>query len=310
MAVKTSLKNVYSLKMGQIENLKMDSLSNQVTIDTIQDDFLKARDIRLDLLRLDLIHPQISGNKWFKLKYNIEAALKQGAESILSFGGAYSNHLHALAFAGHLSGIKTIGMLRGEEVSNHTLDDCGAWGMELHFISREEYRLKNESDFLESIQTKFPSSYIVPEGGNNEAGRKGTREILQGIDLNLYTHICCAVGTGATLSGIAEASLPGQKILGFSAIKNGAYLEEEIRQHTGNLNWALKHDYHFGGFAKKNEQLLEYIHGFQQKQGIELDFVYTGKMMFGIDQMIQEKKIHAGSTVLAIHTGGIQGNRS
>ncbi len=117
----------------------MEGLSNQVTIDNIQDDFLLTRDIRLDFLRLDLIHPEISGNKWFKLKYNIEAALKQGAESILSFGGAYSNHLHALAYAGHVSGIKTIGILRGEEVKNPTLDDCQAWGMALHFISRAEY---------------------------------------------------------------------------------------------------------------------------------------------------------------------------
>ncbi len=296
--------------MGQFEHLKMEGLSNQVTIDNIQDDFLLTRDIRLDLLRLDLIHPQISGNKWFKLKYNIETALTQGAESILSFGGAYSNHLHALAYAGHVSGIKTIGILRGEEVSNHTLDDCRAWGMALHFISREAYRHKNESDFLESIQAKFPASYIVPEGGNNEAGRKGTREILQGIDLNLYTHICCAVGTGATLAGIADSALPQQKVWGFSAIKNGSYLEEEIKQYTGKSNWTLLHDYHFGGFAKKNEQLLEFMEGFRKKHQIELDVVYTGKMVAGIYQMIQATKMHAGSSVLVIHTGGLQGNRS
>ncbi len=296
--------------MNQSEHLNDIVFPEQLPVDTIQDDVLKDRNIRIGMLRLDLLHPQISGNKWFKLKYNIEAAKKQDAKSILSFGGAYSNHLHALAYAGHLSGIKTIGILRGEEISNPTLDDCRSWGMELHFISRDQYRHKYESGFLSAIREKFPEAYIVPEGGNNEEGRKGTREILKGIDLDKYTHVCCAVGTGATLAGIADSSLPHQEVLGFSALKNAEYLEETIREYTTAENWKLIHDYHFGGFAKKNTELLEMIESFKQNHNIELDFVYTGKMVYGIYQMIQKETIAAGSSVLLIHTGGLQGNRS
>lgn len=266
--------------------------------------------IRLDMLRLDLLHPQVSGNKWYKLKYNIEAANKLKAKSILSFGGAYSNHLHALAYAGHLLGINTIGMLRGEECSNPTLDDCRRWGMSLHFMSRDQYRHKSEADFLSAMQEKFPEAYIVQEGGNNEEGRKGTREILDGIDLTTYTHIGCAVGTGATLAGIVSASLPHQHVLGFSALKNAHYLEEMIREYTSAENWTLIHDFHVGGFAKKNTELLEMIVSFKQRHRIELDFIYTAKMVYGLYQMIETAAIAAGSSVLLIHTGGIQGNRS
>ncbi|MCF8294291.1 MAG: pyridoxal-phosphate dependent enzyme [Chitinophagaceae bacterium] len=283
---------------------------NHLPVNTIQDELLMDKHIRVDMLRLDLLHPQVSGNKWYKLKYNIEAANKLEAKSILSFGGAYSNHLHALAYAGHLLGINTIGMLRGEESSNPTLDDCRRWGMSLHFMSRDQYRHKNETDFLSAMQEKFPEAYIVPEGGNNEAGRKGTREILDGIDLTAYTHIACAVGTGATLAGIANSSLPHQHVLGFSALKNAHYLEETIREYTAAENWTLLHDTHFGGFAKKNTELLEMIVSFKQKHRIELDFIYTAKMVYGLYQMIHSAAIAAGSSVLLIHTGGIQGNRS
>lgn len=288
----------------------MDLLKQTLITTTISDSFLTAQNITLDVLRLDLIHPEVSGNKWFKLKYNIQAALDQHAESILSFGGAYSNHLHALAFAGKLFGIKTIGIIRGEDVMNATLTDCIDWGMELHFISRSEYRTKHEDEFIEMIQRKFPSSLVVPEGGNNESGRKGCEEIMQGINLEKYSHLCCAVGTGATFTGIIASSSKTNHVLGFSAIKNGLYLEDEIRKHTTKENWTMLHSYHFGGFAKRNNELIFFVQQFKAKHHLELDYVYTGKMMFGLYDLIQKKSIPSGSTILFIHSGGLQGNRS
>ncbi len=296
--------------MTEFENLKMGEPSTNLTISTIHDSLLDKKNIRVDILRLDLIHPQISGNKWFKLKYNLHQAIENKATSILSFGGPYSNHLHALAYAGHLLNLTTIGIIRGEEVENPTLLDCKKWGMQLHFISRSEYRNKNETEFLNEIKNKFPLSFIIPEGGNNDLGRKGTREILSGISLEKYSHISCAVGTGATFAGIVETSLAENKVLGFSAIKNGVYIEEEIKNYSANTNWALIHEYHFGGFAKKTNALISFMHDFKKKHGIELDFIYTGKMMFGMYDMMQKNEINEGATILVIHTGGLQGNRS
>lgn len=288
----------------------MDLFKKTLEITTVSDSFLTDQNIRLDILRLDLIHPEVSGNKWFKLKYNIQAALDQHAESILSFGGAYSNHLHALAFAGKLFGIKTIGIIRGEEVMNTTLSDCINWGMELHFISRDEYRTKYEDEFIDKMQLKFPSTYIVPEGGNNAFGRKGCEEILQAVKVELYSHICCAVGTGATFTGIIQSSDRNNHVLGFSSIKNGLYLEDEIGKQTEKENWTMLHSYHFGGFAKRTRPLIEFVQDFKAKQDIELDYIYTGKMMYGLYDLIQKKSIPAGSNILFIHSGGLQGNRS
>jgi len=285
-------------------------LTENIIVSSIQDEFLQEKNIRLDLLRLDLIHPLISGNKWFKLKYNIRKALLQKAEQIVSFGGAYSNHLHALAFAGKLFNINTAGIIRGEEITNATLEDCKAWGMELHFITRDKYRHKNEHEFIENIQQKYPSAFIIPEGGNNEEGRKGTSEILAQVNLQLYTHIACPVGTSATISGLIESSLPSNTVIGIAAIKNGQYLDEEIRSVTNNTNWSIEHCFHFGGFAKKTPALISFMNYFTSKHGIDIDFIYNAKMLFGMYEMIRSEKIKPGSQILAIHTGGLQGNRS
>jgi 1-aminocyclopropane-1-carboxylate deaminase len=266
--------------------------------------------IQLDMLRLDLLHPAISGNKWFKLKYNIEYALEHNFTSLVSFGGAYSNHLHAMAYAGKEAGLKTIGYIRGEEVQNPTLMGCKDWGMKLHFVSRTDYKHKNELEFLETLQQMHPDAYIIPEGGSNSLGLKGCLEIVTVSDTSQYDHICCAVGTATTLTGIAQSLLPHQSAIGFTAMKNGSYLKDTISLTVNHHRWDLETEYHFGGFGKKNHSLVDFIHSFKLEQNIELDIVYTAKMMIGLLDLIQQHKFRSGSKILAIHTGGIQGNRS
>ncbi|MBK7762559.1 MAG: 1-aminocyclopropane-1-carboxylate deaminase/D-cysteine desulfhydrase [Bacteroidetes bacterium] len=270
---------------------------------------LDNKKVQIDILRLDAMHPEISGNKWFKLKYNLQAAYERGAKSLLSFGGAYSNHLHALAFAGFKTKLKTIGIIRGEEVVNPTLQDCIVWGMDLHFISREKYRHKTEVSFLEEIQSKFPHAYIIPEGANNEAGLLGCNEILQGIPLANYQYIAASVGTATTLCGLINASLGSNEVLGFLAMKQGLYLEEEIKQRTTKTNWRLIDDYHFGGFGKSNAELFTFMDNFTTKHNIDLDRVYTAKMMYGMYDLIQANRFEHNAKFLVIHTGGLQGNR-
>lgn len=281
-----------------------------MTISSIMHPLLDKNSAQLDMLRLDLLHPTISGNKWFKLKYNIQAARAENKTCLLSFGGAYSNHLHALAYAGKEFGMKTIGIIRGERVENPTLHDCEKWGMQLCYISRSDYRLKADEHFLAAIQEKFPHAYIIPEGGKNALGVKGCTEILDGVDMENYDFITCSVGTGATFAGLIDANYPKAELLGFKAVKNGEYLHRSIEQYTSKRNWKLITNYHFGGFAKKNPELVSFMMDFRIKQGIELDFVYNAKMMFGLFNMIEQTTLFDQKKILAVHTGGLQGNRS
>ena len=279
-------------------------------ISSIHHPLLCEYGIQLDMLRLDLLHPAISGNKWFKLKYNIEYALEHNFTCLVSFGGAYSNHLHAMAYAGKEAGLKTIGYIRGEEVQNPTLKDCKDWGMELHFISRNDYKNKNENEFLETLQQMHPDAYIIPEGGSNPLGLKGCREIVSITDTSHYDTFCCAVGTATTFIGLAQSIQAHQSAIGFTAMKNGSYLNDTISPAVNHNRWHLETDYHAGGFGKKNNTLVDFIHSFKLEQNIELDIVYTAKMMTGIFDLIQQHKFQSGTKILAIHTGGLQGNRS
>lgn len=262
------------------------------------------------MLRLDLMHPHVSGNKWFKLKYNIEEAIKNNKRTLLSFGGPYSNHLHALAFEAKENNLKSIGFIRGEKVINDTLKDCMEWGMQLHFISRSEYQQKNELDYLNKLQLQYSDTFIIPEGGNNELGIKGCKEILQNINLDNYHFISTAIATGTTFKGILNSVIHKNKIFGFSSFKNNDILYNDIKNFTENKNWQIISDYHFGGFAKKNNELISFIKEFQKQNNIELDFVYNAKMMFGILDLIKKNNFENGSKILCIHTGGVQGNRS
>ena len=261
----------------------------------------------VDMLRLDLIHPVISGNKWFKLKYNIEHALKNGYSSLLTFGGAYSNHLIATAAAAKESGLESIGIVRGHHAKENftpTLLQCRSLGMQLHFISREAYKVKEKSGEWSS---QFPEACIIPEGGSNELGRKGAEEITSYITKS-YTHVAVSVGSGTTFAGLRNALPETVALLGFAPMKKGAYLADELS--PGKTNWLLTDEYHFGGFGKWNEKLIAFMNTFYERHHIPLDIVYTSKMMYGLQAQLLERHFPDDAKILCIHTGGLQGNAS
>lgn len=266
--------------------------------------------IELFIKREDAIHSFISGNKYRKLKYNIEEAKTLGFTKLLTFGGAYSNHIAAIAFAGKTFGFETIGIIRGEELENkiqenNTLSFAASCGMRFEFVSREAYRNKNSVSFIESLKHSHKDFYLVPEGGTNNLAVKGCEEILTDEDAG-FNFICCAVGTGGTISGLINCSQPSQQILGFPALKGG-FLKEDISKFAKHCNWSLLLDYHFGGYAKVNEDLVHFINRFKKENNIPLDPVYTGKMMYGIFDLVEKGYFPKGSKILAIHTGGLQG---
>lgn len=266
--------------------------------------------ITVHIKREDLIHPFVSGNKFRKLKYNLLQAKEEQQETLLTFGGAYSNHIAAVAFAGKEKGFKTIGIIRGDELGskiaeNPTLAFAQNCGMQLEFISREEYRLKSEAPFLEKLKQQFGDFYLIPEGGTNALAIKGCQEILTPEDAE-FDYICCSIGTGGTISGIINSALPHQKVLGFPALK-GDFLKEEIRNFVQNENWELITDYHFGGYGKVSPELIAFINRFYVTTQIPLDPIYTGKMVFGVIDLIERNYFPENSKILLIHTGGIQG---
>ncbi|HTG67307.1 MAG TPA: pyridoxal-phosphate dependent enzyme [Flavobacterium sp.] len=266
--------------------------------------------IAVTIKREDLLHPVVSGNKFRKLKYNLLQAKAENKKTLLTFGGAFSNHIAAVAFAAQEQGLQSIGIIRGDELrdkidSNPTLQFAQECGMQFEFVSREEYRLKSESSFLDELKQQFGDFYLVPEGGTNALAIEGCQEILTEEDRN-FDYVCCAVGTGGTISGIINSALPHQKVLGFPALK-GDFLQDEIRIFVQNENWELLTDYHFGGYGKINEDLIAFINQFYIDTQIPLDPVYTGKMVFGVMDLIQKNYFPAHSNILLIHTGGLQG---
>jgi len=268
------------------------------------------KNISLSIRREDLIHPFISGNKFRKLKYNLVQAKAENQDTLLTFGGAYSNHIAATAFAGKEYGFKTIGIIRGDELEskiliNPTLKFAQECGMQFKFVTRENYRHKTEAYFIENLKHEFGNFYYVPEGGTNEFAVQGCEEILTKEDAE-YDFVCCAVGTGGTISGLINSSLPHQKVLGFPALK-GDFLNDEIRKFVRNDNWKLVTDYHFGGYGKVSSELITFINQFYVDNQIPLDPIYTGKMVFGVMNLINTNYFPGDSKILLIHTGGIQG---
>lgn len=266
--------------------------------------------MKLYIKREDLLHPYVSGNKFRKLKYNLLESRKQGYGTILTFGGAYSNHISAASYAAKAFGLRSIGVIRGEELrdkisENPTLRFAHANGMRFEFVSREDYRQKDSASFIENLRLKFGDFYLVPEGGTNELAIKGCEEILTEED-DFFDYICCAVGTGGTISGIINSTKSHQKVLGFPALK-GDFLDEEIKKFVQKENWELITDYHFGGYGKINEELISFINKFRGKTHIPLDPVYTGKMCFGVFDLIRRGYFEKDAHILLIHTGGLQG---
>ena len=265
-------------------------------------------EIELQIKREDTLHPFISGNKYRKLKYNLEAALQQKQQSLLTFGGAFSNHIAAVAYAGKISKLKTIGIIRGEELKekiNPTLKFAKDCGMQLHFVTRSDYKLKDISDFQENLVQKFGNFFLIPEGGTNELAVKGCEEILEETDKS-FDLICSCVGTGGTIAGLINSSHPHQKILGFSAL-NHEKLSLDINTFVYQNNWEILNNFTFGGYAKITDKLLEFINDFKKKYNIKLDPIYTGKMMYGVIQLIKEGYFLPQTKILCIHTGGLQG---
>ena len=264
----------------------------------------------LYIKREDLLHPYISGNKFRKLKYNLANAKTEGKTTLLTFGGAFSNHILAVAAAGKQYGFKTIGVIRGEELhdkiaDNPTLQKAHDFGMIFEFVTRELYREKSSKDFKLKLEEKFGDFYLLPEGGTNDLAIKGCEEILTEAD-DYFDYVCCAIGTGGTISGLINCSKSSQQVLGFPALK-GDFIREDICKFVQKQNWELVTDYHFGGYAKVNPELVHFINHFYQKYQIPLDPIYTGKMVYGVLDLIKREWFPKGSKILMIHTGGLQG---
>lgn len=289
-------------------------IPSSVPIQSLNHLFLESKNIELAVMRLDLIHPGVSGNKFFKLKYNLKQARKEGIETILTFGGAYSNHIYATAEAAKSEGFRSVGIIRGErtEPLNPTLAHAESLGMKLHFVDRETYRRKTDSDFISSLENLFGKFYLIPEGGTNPLAIKGTGEIIGEKEGN-YSHFAVSIGTGGTFAGVASSISPFQNLVGFSSLK-GEFIHAEIEnllsenQLISEGKYQVNTDYHFGGYGKYTPELLEFIREFYQNYGIALDPIYTGKMAFGVWDLIKKGFFEPKSKILMIHTGGLQGN--
>ncbi len=282
-------------------------LFQNITTDLITFPFENAKEIEVSVLRLDKIHSTISGNKWFKLRFYIEEAIEQQKECIVTFGGAYSNHIIAAAAACKLNGLDSIGIIRGEETStlSHTLQQAKELGMQLHFISREDYAEKKIP-----VALKSDHYYFIHEGGFGETGAKGAATISEHFNQQDYSHICCAVGTGTMMAGLTNAV--SKKVIGISVLKNNFELEGSVISLLSDKNktFDIIHDYHFGGYAKYKPELIDFMNKFYLQTGIPSDFVYTGKLFYAIADLIQKDFFQERSRLLLIHSGGLQGNIS
>lgn len=266
--------------------------------------------ILLSFKRDDKLHPFVSGNKLRKLKYNLIEAQQQKYHTLLTFGGAFSNHIAAVAAAGKELGLNTIGIIRGEELEskiseNPTLSFAQECGMHFQFISREDYRNKDKAEFINNFKKKIGEFYLLPEGGTNALAVKGCEEILTETK-NDFDYICVPVGTGGTIAGLVKASKEYQQVLGFSALK-GNFQSSEIAKYTSKTNFKIIDSYSFGGYGKIDIDLIRFINEFKEKTNIPLDPVYTGKMMYGIFDLLKKGYFKENSRIFAVHTGGLQG---
>jgi 1-aminocyclopropane-1-carboxylate deaminase len=288
----------------------------EVNVDSIRLRSPGENSFDIDILRLDKIHPVISGNKWFKLKNYLADAIQNEYDSILTFGGAYSNHIVATAYAAKQSGLSVVGVIRGEknDMLSETLKDASSFGMQLHFISREAYSGKEKDWQVAALLKQYGKCYVIPEGGAGNHGIEGSKEILQLANLSDYSHIVCAIGTGTMFLGVTKASFSNQQLVGIPVLKG---FEPAVEKLLGQLSDAddkrrctFFHDYHFGGYAKKSNELIAFMNAFYLNYGIPSDFVYTGKLFYAVTSLIEKNYFPVGSRILVIHSGGLQGNRS
>jgi|SRR5215469_5775999 len=276
----------------------------------LADDRLRAAGVEVWLKREDLIHAEVPGNKWRKLKYNLAEARVRGDRTLLTFGGAYSNHIRAVASAGSRCALSTVGIIRGEQhlPLNPSLAFAVRQGMRLGYLDRDAYRRKADADVLDGLRAEFGSFYLLPEGGSNELAVLGCAEIPAEIDMD-FDVICCACGTGGTLAGIAAGLRPGQRAIGFSALKGGSFLEREVDAlqfrtfGSRRGDWRIETGYHFGGYARATSELEAFIADFRDRHGVVLDRVYVAKMMYGTYSLARAGVFEPGSRVVAVITG-------
>ena len=289
---------------------------NNISLDPWNHPEFRKNELNIEVLRLDKIHPDISGNKWYKLKYFLERGRNEDKRNLVSFGGAYSNHLLALSAAAGINGFSSIGYIRGEKPGqlSHTLLKATRYGMELRFLSRPDYDKKKKSAAENPEVENEPDALLIPEGGVGTDGIRGAEEILSALSLNRYTHICCAVGTGTTMMGIINSAGDNQSIIGVSVLKGTRGFEPlnifKLKNPERLKNIQMIHSDHFGGYAKKNQSLIDFMNRTFDQSGIPTDFVYTGKLFFSVFRMAIEKAFPNGSRVLILHSGGLQGNHS
>ena len=274
----------------------------QQDIQEIHSAFLHSKKVRLLVQREDLNDPYCMGNKWWKLRYNLIEAIREKHNKVLTFGGAFSNHIVATASACNRMGLKSIGIIRGDSTDklNPSLIRAQNDGMELFFVDRQIYRNKSNIDW----KSIYGDHYLIPEGGTNELAVSSCEEM---ISFKEFDMVCVPVGTGGTLSGIIRSLKPSQHAIGFSSLKGGGFLNDEVKKYVDHSNWSIQFDYHFGGYAKINLELLSFMNEFKRDFSIQLDPVYTAKMFYGIFDMIKNEQIRSNSTILAVHTGGTQG---
>jgi 1-aminocyclopropane-1-carboxylate deaminase len=284
-----------------------------IPLQKISDPVTLKQGVNLYLLRTDLNHPHISGNKLYKLKYNLEAAARANKSTIVTFGGAYSNHIAAVAAAGKTYGFNTIGIIRGEkhDALNHTLQFATEQGMQLEYVSREQYQQKEKLQRQLEERYRNEPVFFIPEGGSNELGIWGCKGIVKQIPIH-FDHICCACGTGTTLAGLILSLSNSQRAIGFQVLKGEQYIQREVARQLQQAdvsanNWSIQEAYHFGGYAKINAALATFINQFEQRHQILLDPVYTGKMMFGVFDLIERGSFKKDEVIVAVHTGGLQG---
>jgi len=304
-----------------MDNLFMDNpmkipYDRPLPVDTLRSAAWTSQGVQVDVLRLDTIHPVISGNKWFKLKEYLRQALHDRKERIVTFGGAWSNHIVATAYAARAAGLRSAGIIRGERADplSDTLEAALDYGMQLEFISRAAYKNRAEASFLAELSSRWPGACFIPEGGAGRSGITGSATILEELDPTPYSHILCAIGTGATYWGLANGAAPGQQIIGIPVLKGmDGFLQQgrEWLQDPSRLSFChIEPAYHFGGYARRTEELLAFMNELYRETGIPSDFVYTGKLFYAARDLLSKSYFPPGSQLLLIHSGGLQGNRS
>ncbi|MEO7563275.1 MAG: pyridoxal-phosphate dependent enzyme [Ferruginibacter sp.] len=289
-----------------LKNIQSDELENIA---------FTEKNIKVFVARLDLLHPVVSGNKIFKLQYFLEAGMQAQHKTLLSFGGAFSNHLLATAFASKANGLKSIGIVRGEKPGNLslTLQQCQDFGMQLHFISRQEFKNAGDESYVNRLKAKFGNCIVIPEGGYHPLGARGASLILGLLKNKEATHICTATGTATTLAGLLLSAGENQQVIAVPVIKNMTDIEDRVYQLTHVIkhkNLQIIDGYHFGGYAKKNRELVNFMNEFYIQYCIPTDFVYTAKLMFAVQDKINAGFFPPGSRIICLHTGGLQGNHS